>query len=350
MPENQNASGPVCLHRVWRQSEIDKKGCVAQVIVERMEPPIAESAAPAPPATNSPPAGDPHLASARLVLALAVLFVSTGAILVRSANCPALAKAAWRMTLATGLVALAVWPWRAEFRALSRRLWLMGLGAGLCLAIHFATWISSLNHTTVASSVVLVNTMPLWVAVLAPFITGERTTARAWLGIALSFAGAAVIAGADFRVSGGALYGDALALIGGFSAAIYLMLGRRLRAHLSLPSYCTLTYGSASAVLWGLVAVTGVAATGFTFKTWGALAALAVVAQIGGHTLYNWSLKHLSASAVAVALLGEPIGSSLLAWQLFGEVPTALSAGGAVLVLIGIYLAATPAKGQPKAT
>lgn len=282
-----------------------------------------------------------HLASARLALTIAVICASSGAIFARLADSPALATAAWRMTFATAIVSLALVRWWPELRGLKRRDFALGGAAGLCLAVHFATWISSLDHTTVASSTVLVNTAPLWVALFSPFITGERTTRRAWSGIALSFAGAAVIAGSDFRIGGAALLGDGLALAGGLAAAIYLLLGRQLRAHLSLPSYCVLTYGAATVVLWLIVAVAGTQASGFSGQTWGAIAAMAVVAQIGGHTLYNWSLKHLRTSAVAVALLGEPIGSSLLAWRLFGEVPPPASLGGAVLVLLGIYLAAS---------
>ena len=289
-------------------------------------------------------AGQPepaNFATARLVLALAVVCVSTGAIFARLADSPALATAAWRMTFACVVIPFALlrsWP---ELRTLCRRDYALGAIAGLCLGLHFATWISSLNLTTVASSVVLVNTSPLWVALLSPLVTNERTSRRAWVGIALSFAGAAIIAGSDFQVGGAALIGDALALVGGCSVAIYLLLGRRLRRHLSLPGYCALTYGSAAAVLWVFVAVAGVAASGFSGKTWGAIAGMAVIAQLLGHTLYNWSLKHLATPAVAVALLGEPVLSSLLAWQLFGEVPPPASATGALLVLFGIYLGAT---------
>jgi drug/metabolite transporter (DMT)-like permease len=286
-----------------------------------------------------------HLANARLALLIAVLCVSTGAIFARVAESPALATAAWRMTIATGLVTLALARYWRDLRRISWRDLALGAGAGICLALHFATWISSLEHTTVASSVVLVNTAPLWVALLSPWVTRERTSRRAWIGMALSFVGAAVIAGIDFRTDRSALRGDALALAGGASAAVYLLLGRRLRERLSLVAYCAVTYALATAVLWAIVMVARVQTTGFPINTWGAIAGMAVIAQIGGHTLYNWSLKHLSTGAVAVALLGEPIGGTLLAWKIFGEVPPPASIGGAVLVLAGIYLAAMPRGG-----
>lgn len=281
------------------------------------------------------------IARARLALAFAVLCVSTGAIFARLADAAPLAMAAWRMTFATGLVSLALLRFGAEWRSLTRGDFLLGAGAGLCLALHFATWISSLRHTTVASSTVLVNTSPLWVALLSPLVTSERTDRRAWIGIGLSFIGATIIAGSDLQLGGPALKGDVLALAGGLASAAYLLLGRRLRARLSLPTYCLLTYGWATVALWTVAGLAGEPTLGFTAQTWAALAGMAAVAQIGGHTLYNWSLKHLRTSAVAVALLGEPIGSSLLAWRIFGEVPSLGSLGGAVLVLLGIYGAAS---------
>lgn len=293
-----------------------------------------------PPAERKPD----HLASARLALTVAVVCVSSGAIFARLAECPALAIAAWRMTFATALISFALWRRWPELRGLTQSDFALGGAAGLCLAVHFATWISSLNYTTVASSVVLVNTAPLWVALLSPWITSERTTARVWAGIAISFVGTAIIGGGDIQIGGRALLGDALALAGGLASAIYLLLGRQLRAHLSLPSYCALTYSSATVALWLIALIASTPTAGFSMKSWAAIASMAVVAQIGGHTLYNWSLKHLSTSAVAVALLGEPIGSSLLAWRLFGETPPSASLGGAALVLVGIYLAAAAQK------
>ena len=284
-------------------------------------------------------APDSGLARARLALGIAVLCVSTGAIFVRLAHSPALATAAWRMTFATGLMLLPLLVQRGGWRALSRRELALGLMAGLCLAVHFASWISSLDHTTVASSVVLVNTIPLWVALLSPLVTRERTSRGAWTGIALSFIGAAIIAGGDLQIRGPALWGDFLALLGGLAAALYLLAGRSLRARLSLPQYCALTYGSAALLLWLLALGSGVSATGYPARTWLMLAGMTLVAQIGGHTLYNWSLKHLSTGTVAVALLGEPVGGTLLAWLLFREQPPALSLLGAALVLAGIYLA-----------
>lgn len=289
-----------------------------------------------PPPLRFPPA---------LALVTGVLAVSTGAIFARLSEASPLVTAAWRVGLATLVIApFAWWRARAELRALSRRE--LGLAAlsGLLLALHFAMWISSLSYTTVANSVVLVNTNPVWVALLTPLFTRDRVTRRAWLGVLVSVAGGGVIGFGDFAGGSRALLGDGLALAGGLAAAGYLLLGRRLRERLSLVAYVTVCYGSAAVVLWVAVLAAGLPVTGFSAPTWGAFLGMALVSQSLGHTSYNWALKYFGASVIAVSLLGEPVLSSLAAWWLFGEALTWVKAAGAALILAGIYLSATVGK------
>jgi drug/metabolite transporter (DMT)-like permease len=266
--------------------------------------------------------------------------VSTGAIFARLADCPPLVTAAYRVGLATALLGpLALIKAGSELRRLDRRQWVLAALAGFFLALHFATWISSLFYTSVANSVVLVNTNPIWVALLAPLVTGERIGPLTAAGIVVSVAGGVIIGAADFHIGGGALVGDALALAGSVCAAAYLVLGRTLRRHLSLMAYITVCYGSAAIFLFLAVLALGLPLTGFAPTTWAALVALAVVPQLIGHTSYNWALKWFSPSMVAVSLLGEPIGATILAWILFKETVTALTIGGGTLILMAIYLA-----------
>ena len=277
-----------------------------------------------------------------LVLLVGVLAVSSGAIFVRLSEAPALVTAAWRLTFATLLLLpYALWKVRPELRQLTRHELGLGALAGVFLALHFATWISSLSYTSVANSTVLVNTAPVWVALLAPWLTHDRVTRRAWLGIAASVAGGVVIGLGDFAGGTRALIGDGLALTGSLALALYLLSGRKLRAKLSLPAYLTVCYGSATVLLWACVFVAGLPATGFNAKTWAALFGMALVSQHLGHSSYNWAMKYFSASLIAVCLLGEPVLSSLLAWWLFSEALTWGKATGGALILAGIYLAAT---------
>lgn len=283
---------------------------------------------------------------AYLVLGCAVLAISTGSILARLADANPLVIAAYRVGLATLMIApLAVWQARTEFRRLSAGQWGLAALSGGFLALHFATWISSLGYTSVANSVVLVNTIPIWVALLTPQLTHDRLAGRMWGSVLLSVAGGVMVGLGDFALGPDALFGDALALVGALAASAYLLLGRRLRARLSLVAYVTVCYGSAAVLLWTVVLVWRLPLSGFSLGTWGALVGMALISQHLGHSGYNYALKFFSASVIAVILLGEPILSTVWAYLLFDESLTWLKAGGAALILAGIYLAAAqPAK------
>lgn len=288
------------------------------------------------------------LAGPALALVVGVLAVSTGAIFVRLADAPSLVIAAYRCTLATLLLApLALTSGRAELAALGRREWALALASGFFLALHFATWISSLEYTSVASSVLLVNTNPIWVGLLTPFLSDDRITRLTAVGILLSVLGGAIVGWGDVRLGGAALWGDGLALLGAITVTFYIFIGRRLRRTLSLLPYVVLSYGAAALVLLALVALFRLPLFGYSVETYGWLLALAVVPQLIGHSSYNWALGWFSASLIAVTLLGEPIISTLLAWFILGEAVQTSTLQGGALVLLGIYLAA---RGERRAT
>jgi drug/metabolite transporter (DMT)-like permease len=281
-----------------------------------------------------------------LALFFGTAAVSTGAIFARLADAPALVVAAYRVGLATLILApVAVWTCRGELRRLAGRDLGLAAVAGFFLAMHFATWISSLDYTSVANSVVLVNTNPLWVCLMTPLITGDRIRRTAVVGIALSVVGGVIIGAGDFATGSRALLGDALALAGSLCAAVYLLLGRTLRQKLSLVAYITVCYGSAAIFLWAAVLAAGLPVTGFSAPTWACLWGLALVAQLVGHTSYNWALKWFSATLIAVSLLGEPIGATALAYFLFGEGLTAGKVAGGLCILSAIYLVAAGENG-----
>ncbi len=276
-----------------------------------------------------------------LVLSLGVVAISFGAIFVRLAEAPALVTAAYRVGLASILLApAACWRSRDELVGLGRRDLALATLAGLFLALHFATWIASLDYTSVANSVVLVNTNPIWVGLLGPLLTKERLRRRTAGCILLSVIGVFIIGWGDLATGGAALYGDLLALAGSLCAAFYLLIGRTLRSRLSLLAYIMVCYGSAAVFLWTAVLGLTIEFTGFSATTWAAFAGMAVFSQLVGHSSYNWALKWLSTSTVAISLLGEPIGASILAWVIFGEALTAAKLVGGVLVLTAIYLIA----------
>lgn len=278
---------------------------------------------------------------AYLVLALGAAAVSTGAIFARMAEAPALVIAAYRVGIATLLIApAALARRRAEIRALGAGDFGRALLAGLFLALHFAVWISSLGYTTVANSTVLVNTIPLWVGLLTPVITGERVSRLTVASIAVSVVGAVIIAFGDLALDPRALWGDFLALAGALCAAVYILLGRGLRRRLSLLAYIFVCYGSAAVILWAMALAAGMPLSGFSAGTYGAFIGMAVVSQIVGHSSYNWALRWFSAGMVAVSLLAEPIGATILAYLLFGETLTGPKFVGCAIILAGIFIAA----------
>lgn len=278
-------------------------------------------------------------------LATGVLAVSWAAILVRLAAAPALSVAAWRLVVAAvPALAWAALRHRGEWRALPARERWRAAGAGLALAAHFATWIGSLQLTSVAASVALVTTQPVWVALLSAAFLGERVSRRTALGIAVSLAGGLLVAGADLGTSARALAGDALAVAGAIFAALYFVAGRRARATLSLGAYVGAVYPAAALALLAAAGLAGAPLSGFSPATWGALVLLGLVPQLVGHSLLNWSLRWLPAPLVAVAILAEPVVSTLLAIPVLGERPGPGVAAGGLLTLCGVYLAATGAE------
>ena len=284
-----------------------------------------------------------------LALAGGVLIVSTASILIRCAQAggmPSLSIAAGRLGIAALLLAPLAWLRRRdELLALTPRDLALGMLSGVFLAAHFALWITSLAYTSVASSVALVTTNPLWVGIASMLLLRERPGAGTLAGIALTLAGSALIfisdggAEADLRQSD-PLLGNALALVGAFSASGYLLAGRSLRGRVSVLGYVWVSYTTAAALLLFAVALLDQRVLGFSASDYLLVVALAVGPQLLGHTAFNWALKYVSATFVAVSILGEPIGSSLLAFWMFGEGFAPLQLAGFLLLLAGIYGAA----------
>ena len=272
------------------------------------------------------------------LIAVAVAAVSTAAPLIREARAPALAVAFWRNAMAVAVLApLTATRRRAEVADLAPAERRGALLAGVLLAAHFATWVPSLSFTTVASSVALVATQPVWAALLAR-ARGHDVPAQAWLGIVVAVGGAVLLTGVDVALSGRALVGDLLALAGGALAAAYVTVGGEVRQTVSTTLYTTICYSTAAAVLGLLCLGGGQALGGFDGRTWLCLLALTAGPQFLGHSVVNRVLRTTSATIVSVAILFEIVGSSFLAWLAFGEAPPAGAYPAAVLIAAGIVL------------
>jgi drug/metabolite transporter (DMT)-like permease len=274
-------------------------------------------------------------------LIIGVAAVSTGAVFARLADAPSLVIAAYRVGIASLILApLACWKAKDELLKLSGQDITLAMISGFFLALHFAAWISSLNYTSIANSVVLVSTNPLWVALLTPFITKERIRPAAIVSIFISVVGGVIIGAGDFAAGYRALFGDFLALAGSICAAVYLLLGRNLRRKLSLPAYIFICYSTAALILWCVVLSFQMQISGFDSDTLAAFLAMAIVPQLIGHTCYNWSLKWFSTNLVAVSLLGEPVGATILGYMIFKEGLTVPKIIGGMLILFAVCFAA----------
>lgn len=297
---------------------------------------------------------------ARLILPfaiiLALLAVSTASIFIKLAQreAPSLVIAALRLTFATLILApIALIRHRKELNEITRGELILAAASGLFLSAHFATWITSFEYTSIANSVVLVTTGPLWVALLAPIFLKENLTQASIVGLIFALLGGTMIglSGACVidngikcpamgeALQGRTMWGNFLALAGAWAISGYLIIGRKLRAKISLIPYIFVVYGFAAIALTIIMFITGNTIFGFKPITYWWILLMAVFPQLIGHSTYNWALRYLPAAFVAVLSLGEPIGAAVLAFFIFQEIPTIATIIGGVLILFGIYLA-----------
>jgi len=278
------------------------------------------------------------------VLFIGVCAVSTAALLIREADAPAMVIAAARL----GLASLPLLAFEAIRRAKGvestttgadeRRRLLLTLLAGTFMALHFGFWVASVKQTSIVTTVVLVTMQPLFVALVAGYLLGEHTHRDTWLGIALAAAGAAVMVSADAGSGSDTLLGDLYAVLGAVFASGYILTGRSLLASgLGWRPYVTRAYTVAAVLLIAAALLTGETFAGYSMRTYVFFLLLALVPQLVGHTAINRSLGYLPAATVAVAVLGEPVGATILGAVFLGETPTALQLIGAFLVLCGVY-------------
>ena len=273
-----------------------------------------------------------------VLLAVAVAAVSTSAPLVRAAHAPALVIAFWRTALAVPVTgSMALTRDRAGLAGLDPLTRRRMVVSGLLLAGHFATWIPSLSFTSVASSVTLVCAQPVWVALVARR-RGDHVPPAVWRGIACALVGVVLLSGVDLALTPRALLGDGLALAGGMLSALYLVVGADVRRVTTTAVYATWCYSIAAVALLGVCVVGRQAVGGYAGSTWLVLLALTVGPQLLGHTLVNRVVRTLSPTLVSVAILLEIVGSTLLAWVFFDEVPPASVWPAAALIATGVVI------------
>ena len=286
-----------------------------------------------------------------IALFISVVSVSFAAIFIKTVSdndIPPLAISFFRLLFTTLLILPFVLfhaKTRKELMNLQRKPLLIMIGIGVILAAHFALWITSIKYTSVASSVILVTAHPVLVAPVAHYFLKEKLSLTNCIGIALSLFGVVILVGGNYglgMLSIDTLEGNILAILGGAAAGLYILGGRKLRKTVSVASYTFIVYSVGTIVLLGLCLFSSTQLTGFSTIDYGIIFLMAIVAGIFGHTLYNWALKHVRASLASVVLLGEPLGSTLLAIAIpwIHQIPSQYTIIGGIIILLGIYLTA----------
>lgn len=295
------------------------------------------------------------------VLIAGIIAVSLSAVFIRMAQnegIPSLLIAAARLTIAAVLLTVPTWSRHsAHLRSLSRSDLLLAGVSGIFLALHFATWIASLEYVTVLVSVVLVTTSPLWVALLEVAFLRARLGRIVVVGLIIAFCGGLLIGlpspAADTTIApisaGSAPFlGGTLALIGAVAVAIYFIIGRKLRADLPLLPYIWLVYGCAALTLIIVVAFGGIPVTGYSTNGYFWLLMLGLVPQLIGHSAFNYGLRYFPATYISVASQLEPIFSAIMALILFREIPGSVQIIGSLVILAGVLIATLGQARKPK--
>jgi drug/metabolite transporter (DMT)-like permease len=273
-----------------------------------------------------------------LLLPIGIIAISTASIFIKLCDAPALIIATYRMVLSS-LILIPFASYHRVWKGWRRNEigWL--ILSGFFLSLHFAFWIASLKYTSVASSVVLVSTNPIFVGIGAWLFLKEGFGLNLISGIILSVLGSLMISYGDMGLSKEALMGDGLALLGALTASGYLLVGRKMRKDQDLIAYIYPVYSTAGLVLILLSLIFQKPFSGYSVSTYLFLFLLALVPQLIGHTTFNWALKYLPTSMVAIALLGEPVGSTILAYLILGEALTPFKVMGGILIFAGILVA-----------
>jgi drug/metabolite transporter (DMT)-like permease len=275
-----------------------------------------------------------------LIITVGVVSVSFAAIFIRLAEAPPLIIATYRLLIAS----LVLWPLtlkysRNELRHLTLRdIWL-ALISGVFLGLHFGMWISSLSYTSVATSVILVTSSPLFVAVASYVFFKEKISRTIITGIVVCFIGTALICYGNWGIGADSFLGGILALLGALAVSGHVLIGRRLRQTMGLLVYSSLTCSSAGLLLLFASLIWGYPLSGYTGNTYLMMVLLAVVPQLLGHLSLNWSLRFVSATLVTIAVLGEPVGANILAYLILGETPKLFEIIGSIFILAGIFTA-----------
>jgi len=286
-------------------------------------------------------------------LSVGIVAISFASIFIRFCDdVPSIMIATYRLTLSSLILLIIAKAKGIRLSSFNKKNLLMGMVGGFFLSLHFSFWISSLKFTSVASSVVLVATNPIFVGIFSYLFFKEKQPTELILGIILSFSGSIILAFGDSGLQGltvqnpSFLLGDILALLGAIMASAYLMVGSKLREEMDVLPYISMVYTFSAFFLLIASASSGTPFTGYKPSSYFYMVLLAIIPQLIGHTAFNWALKHLKASMVAITILGEPIGATILAFIIFQETIKSFQFIGIILIFLAIIIGSKKGKSE----
>ncbi len=275
----------------------------------------------------------------RIIVIIAVIFVSFGSILTKLSQAPPLVIAAYRKGFAT-LIILPMFVLRKkdEIKNLNKKSILLCILSGIFLALHFVSWITALSYTSITSLTVLVNMHPIFVVIGAYFILKEEITRKTIFTVFLTLLGTIIISLGDSNIDSSMLYGDVLSIFGAFFVSGYMLIGRKVRKYISVTTYTFIVYLVCTIILFILAIINNDKLFGYSMREWLIFISLAVLCTLLGHSIYNWALKYLDSTFVSTSALGEPMFATIWAYFIFNEIPTIWNIIGGSIVIVGIYL------------
>lgn len=274
-----------------------------------------------------------------LILAIGVISVSFAAVFIRLAEAPPLVIATYRLVIASFVLVPFTFAREGGLpKRLSKSDILLILLSSIFIALHFALWITSLSYTSIASSVVIVTSHPLFVAIISYFLWRERLNKKAILGIIIALGGVVLINYGGFVVSSRAIFGDLLALLAAISMGVYLIIGRQLKNRIDILPYLATIYTSAAAILLLVTVFSGYSLFGYSGTTYAMFFLLAIIPQLIGHSSLNLAVRLMPVTLVSVGILGEPIIAIALGYIILGEGITITEILGSLLTLGGIFI------------
>ena len=274
-----------------------------------------------------------------VAIAIGVISVSLSAIFVKLSSAEPAVIAFYRMLFSVLIMSpVFLLKYKSELKLLQKRDWIFSIVAGVFLAFHFILWFESLNYTSVASSTVLVTLQPIFAFVGTYLFFKEKVAFQSIVAVIVAISGSLLISWGDFRVSGAALYGDGLALIACAFITGYLLFGQDVRKRLSLMTYTMVVYSVSTITLFFYVLFMGQSFGPYESNDWLLFVMLAIVPNLLGHTLFNWSLKWVSTNAISIAILFEPVGAAILAFFIFNEKLILSQVIGGIIVILGILM------------